>query len=170
MGIKVEKKFGRQELAKFFADLSQQVESGKLEGETRPWTIPEQVDAAIHLKEEDGEVIAKIKLRWPAPEPALRGQISLKEAKARLITCFKELQRVISQGLTPEKKTMQDFVDYSQAFAAFIKPEWQEGLADYLVHLEKLESAVTNRQVEAMQEELQILVDRMIVCHREFKK
>jgi len=170
MGIKVEKRFGRQELAKFFADLSKQVESGKLEGETRPWTIPEQVDVAIHLKEEEGEVVAKIKFRWPAPEPVPLGPISLKEAKARLITCFKELQRVILDGLTPEKRTIQDFISYSNAFAAFVQPEWQEQLADYLVHVEKLESAVANRQVEAMQEELQILVDRMIVCHREFKK
>ena len=77
MGIKVEKRFSRQELADFLADLSQQVQGGQLKGETRVWTVPEQVEGTMHLKEEEGEVVAKIKLRWPTaagrqavPKPA----------------------------------------------------------------------------------------------------
>src|SRR5574342_61812 len=68
MGIKKAKRFSRQELAAFLADLSTQVQGGQLQGETRLWKIPEQVEGTIHLKEEDGEVLAKIKLWWPARE------------------------------------------------------------------------------------------------------
>ncbi|MCX5893088.1 MAG: GAK system XXXCH domain-containing protein [Deltaproteobacteria bacterium] len=178
MGIKVKKSFSRQELADFLADLSAQVRRGRMQGETRVWTVPEQVEASIHLKEEDGEVLTKIKLRWPmgagrqaVAEPASPQESrSLKDVKARLSVPFKELQRLIREGIVPDQKTVQDFVEHSRLFAKLAKPEWQELMAEYLAHVEKLQQAVTSGQMEAMQQELQALVDRMIVCHREFKK
>ena len=178
MGIKVEKRFGRQELADFLADLSQQVQGGQLKGETRVWTVPEQVEGTMHLKEEEGEVVAKIKLRWPtgagrravAKEASPQESLSLKAVKARLNVPFKELQRLIKEGSIPDTKTVQDFVENSRLFAKLVKPEWQELMAEYLAHVEKLQQAVAGGQMEAMRQELQALVDRMIVCHREFKK
>jgi XXXCH domain-containing protein len=178
MGIKVEKQFGRQELADFLADLSKQVRSGQMKGETRVWTVPEQVEGTMHLKEEEGEVVAKIKLRWPmgaghrpvSKEASPQESLSLKAAKARLSVPFKELQRLIKEGSTPDTKTVQDFVENSRLFAKLVKPEWQELMAEYLAHVEKLQQAVASGQMEAMRQELQMLVDRMIVCHREFKK
>lgn len=178
MGIKMEKRFGRQELADFLTDLSKQVQGGQVKGETRSWTIPEQVEGTIHFKEEEGEVVAKIKLWWPAaagrqavPEEGdPQARLHLKEVKARLSTSFKELQKLIMQGIIPDSKTLHDFVAYSRAFAAFVKPEWQEQMAEYMTHVENLQGVVAGQQLEAMQEELQILVDRMIVCHRQFKK
>ncbi len=110
MGIKVEKRFGRQELADFLADLSQQVQGGQLKGETRVWTVPEQVEGTIHLKEEEGEVVTKIKLRWPtgagrrpvAKEASPQESLSLKAIKSRLNVPFKELQRLIKEGSIPD--------------------------------------------------------------------
>lgn len=178
MGLKVEKRFGRQELADFLADLSNQVRGGQLKGESRAWTVPEQVEGTIHLKEEKGEVVAKIKVWWPtgagyrpvAKEASPQESLSLKAVKARLSVPFKELQRLIKAGSTPDTKLVQDFVDSSRVFAKLAKPEWQELMAEYLGHVEKLQQAVASGQMEAMQQELQALVDRMIVCHREFKK
>jgi XXXCH domain-containing protein len=178
MGIKVEKRFSRQELADFLADLSTQVRSGQMKGETSTWTVPEQVAGTIHLKEEEGEVVTKIKLRWPAgagyrpvsKEASPQESLSLKAAKAKLSVSFKELQRLIKEGSIPDSKTVQDFVENSRLFAELVKPEWQVLMAEYLGHVEKLQQAVNSGQLEAMQQELQVLVDRMIVCHREFKK
>lgn len=176
MGIKVEKRFGRQELAFFLADLSKQVQSGQLKGETRNWTVPEQVEGTIHLKEEEGEVVTKIKLRWPAgegyqPVKSEAGEpLSIKEVKASLNAPFKELQRLIMEGVIPDKKAVQDFVENSRLFAKFIKPEWQLQMEKFMVHVENLERAVGTGQMEAMQRELEVLVDGMIVCHRKFKK
>ncbi len=178
MGIKVEKRFGRQELADFLADLSQQVQGGQLKGETRVWTVPEQVEGTMHLKEEEGEVVAKIKLRWPTaadrqavPKPASpQESLELKAVKTRLSHPFKELQRLIREGSVPDQKTVQDFVENSLLFAKLVKPEWQELMAEYLAHVDKLQQAVAGGQLEAMRQELQALVDRMSACHREFKK
>ncbi len=61
-------------------------------------------------------------------------------------------------------------MESSRLFAKLAKPEWQELMAEYLAHVEKLQQAVAGGQMEAMHQELQALVDRMIVCHREFKK
>ena len=178
MGMKVEKRFGRQELADFLADLSRQVQGGQLKGESRVWTVPEQVEGTIHLKEEEGEVVTKIKLRWPAgaghqpvSKPASpQESLALKAVKTRLSPPFKELQRQIREGTVPDQKTVQDFVENSLLFAKLVKPEWQELMAEYLAHVDKLQQAVAGGRMEAMQEELQALVDRMMVCHREFKK
>lgn len=178
MGIKVEKRFGRQELADFLADLSKQVQGGQLMGETRVWTVPEQVEGTMHLKEEEGEVVAKIKLRWPtgagrravAKEASPQESLSLKAVKARLNVPFKELQRLIKEGSIPDTKTVQDFVESSRLFAKLVRPEWQELMTEYLAHVEKLQQAVAGGRMEAMQQEMQALVDRLIVCHREFKK
>lgn len=176
MGIKMEKRFNRQELADFLINLSKQVQSGRLEGETRAWIIPEQVEASIHLKEEEGEVVTKIKLRWPAgevyqPSVGEAGKaLSLKDVKTRLSAPFKELQRLIMAGIIPDTKTVQDFVENSHLFAKFVKPEWQLQMEKYTAHVENLERAVSAGQIEAMQHELEVLVDDMIVCHREFKK
>lgn len=180
MGIKLAKRFGRQELADFLTDLSRQVQSGQLQGETRVWTVPEQVEGTIHFKEEDGEVLAKIKLWWPVAAreaaPAAPGEaapekpLSFKVVKARLGAPFKALQRSIMEGILPDSQTVADFVENSRLLAKFAKPEWQVLMAEYLAHVEKLQQAAASGRLEAMQEELRLLTDRMLVCHREFKK
>jgi XXXCH domain-containing protein len=178
MGLKVEKRFSRQELADFLADLSRQVQSGQLQGENRAWTVPEQVEANIHLKEEDGEVVTKIKLRWPArgaaPRPAREmgplESISFKEVKSRLSAPFKELQRRLQEGIIPDSQTVQDFVENSHLFANLGKPGWQELMTAYMAQVEKLQQAVTDGRLEAIQQEFKGLVERMSACHREFKK
>ena len=154
------------------------MQGGQLKGETRVWTVPEQVEGTMHLKEEEGEVVAKIKLRWPtgagrravAKEASPQESLSLKAVKARLNVPFKELQRLIKEGSVPDQKTVQDFVENSRLFAKLVRPEWQELMTEYLAHVEKLQQAVAGGRMEAMHQELQALVDRMIVCHREFKK
>ena len=154
------------------------MQGGQLKGETRVWTVPEQVEGTIHLKEEEGEVVTKIKLRWSTgagyqPVPPAAGPqepLSLKAVKSRLSHSFKELQRLIMEGIVPDQKTVQDFVENSRLFAKFVKPAWQELMNEYLAHVEKLQQAVARGQIEAMQQELQALVDRMIVCHRTFKQ
>ncbi len=178
MGTKVEKRFDRLELADYLADLSQQLRRGRFEAEGRIWTVPAEVDAKIHFKEEEGLLVTKISWHWSAlggyiPESegtAPREHTSFKDVKTRMRNGFKELQRLIMAGVFPDEKVMRDFVEDSRSFAEFVKPEWQKPLAEYMMHLENLQGAVENRQLEAMQNELQALVNCMIECHREFKK
>jgi len=175
MGKKDKKSFGRQELADWLANLSRQVASGRVEGETGAWAVPEQVEAAIHFKEEDGEVTAKLKFSWPVPKAAAGAgapppiQLSLKEVKTRLAACFKELRQAIPVGRIPEPQVVKELVEYSRAFGTLAKPEWQKGMADFLDHVNKLKTAAADGQMEVMQQELEILADRMNLCHREFK-
>lgn len=68
MGKKVERRCGRQELADYLADLSRQLRRGRLEAEGRVWTVPEQVDVKIHLKEEEGYLTSKISWQWSVRE------------------------------------------------------------------------------------------------------
>jgi len=177
MGKKVERRCGRQELADYLADLSQQLRRGQLEAEGRVWMVPEQVDVKIHLKEEEGYFTGKIRWQWSAlgeshqvsREAAPQEPTSFKAVKVRLGAAFKNLQRVIGEGLFPDAKTMTDFLENSRTFAAMVKPEWQKSLAEYLTHLENLQHAMENRLAETMRQELQNLANCMAACHREFK-
>ena len=177
MGKKVERRCGRLELADYLADLSQQLRRGKLEAEGRVWTVPEQVDVKIHLKEEEGYFTSKISWQWSArgeshqvsSEAAPQEPTSFKAVKVKLSASFKDLQRVIGEGLFPDAKTMTDFLENSRTFAALVKPEWQKSMAEYLTHLENLQGAVENRLAETMHQELQNLTNCMAACHREFK-
>lgn len=174
---KVERRFSRLELAHYLADLARQLQNGSLAIEGRNWAVPEQVEAAIHLKEEDGSLVAKIKMRWPLREggrpisaaAAPRQQDSFEAVKARLSTGFKELQRDIKGGMSPDEKTLRGFAEDSRLLAKFAGPEWKKPLAEYLVHVENLQRAMENRQPEAMVHELQALTASMNACHREFK-
>lgn len=177
MGKKIEKRCSRQELADYLADLSRQLGRGRLEAEGRVWTVPEQVDVKIHLKEDEGYCTGKIKWQWSArgeshqgsSEAAPREPTSFKAVKVRLGVSFKNLQRLIGEGLFPDDQTMTDFLEQSRTFAALAKPEWQQSLAEYLTHLENLQGAVKNRLAETMRQELQNLANCMAACHREFK-
>ncbi len=94
----------------------------------------------------------------------------MKEVKSRLNASFKEVQRFIKAGTIPDNQTIQDFVSHSRAFAALARPEWQGLMGEYLALMEKLQQAAASNQTTAVQEAVQALTDRMVVCHREFKK
>jgi XXXCH domain-containing protein len=177
MGEKVEKRLGRLELADYLADLSQQLRRGELKAGGRLWTVPEQVEVKIHLKEEEGQVSGKIGWQWvvsgtaphvateaPQVEPA-----SFKAVKLKLAASFKELQRVVGEGLFPDQQLLADFREDSRSFAALARPEWQQPMAEYLKHLENFQDAVVQRLAETMRQELHNLTTCMTSCHREFK-
>jgi XXXCH domain-containing protein len=185
MGRKVERSFAREELADYLAELSQQLRRGSLEAGGRLWAVPEQVYAKIGFKEEDGAVAVKISWQWstrearhgdsekpaspPAQTPAPSKPASFKEVKVRLAASFKNLQRRLEEGLLPEAQMMQGFVEGSRAMAEFAQSEWRQPMREYLTHLENLQQAVENRQLEVARRALQQLADCMASCHREFK-
>jgi XXXCH domain-containing protein len=177
MAKKVERKLSRLEMADYLASLGQQLRNGKIEVEGRTWPVPEALETRFHLKEEEGAIVAKLSWRWsarenfiPVTKPTdLPRSAAWKTVKAELASSFKEVQRVLGQGLFPDEKVLRDFVASSRTFAKFVKPEWQEPLAQFMAHLENFQRAGANRQLAALQQELQELAHRMAACHREFK-
>lgn len=104
MGKKVERRCGRLELADYLDNLSQQLRRGKLMAEGSVWTVPEQVDVKINLKEEEGHCTGKISWHWSAlgeahqgpSETASQEPTSFKAVKVRLGASFKNLQRAMA--------------------------------------------------------------------------
>lgn len=167
----------RENLADYLEDLARGLRQGKVKVEGAAWTVPERVEAELHLKEKKGSLVLKLKCRWEtlkeykpeAREPVARWQESFKTLKKRLGMQFKGLQQTVLQGKFPDAKTLADFVADSQAMAKMGEPEWQEAMESYLAHLTALERAVAGRDLEAAQHEIADLRTAMIVCHREFK-
>ena len=172
-----ERKLGRLELADYLGEMSRQLKEGRLEAEGRTWTVPDQVEVKLELKEKHGRLQAKLSWRWEtlkeygqaSREAVTRWQGSFKEAKIRLAACFKKVQQAAAQGLCPDDRAVMDLVEASQAFQQFSRPEWQGRMQEYLDHLANLERAVAGRRLEEALHELQDLKNCMISCHQEFK-
>jgi len=167
----------RKELGDYLITLGEQIRQGTFQAEGQSWQVPDEVEAAIYLKEKKGRIIVKIKWQWPtiaeydkkAFKEVQEWQTSFKMVKNRLSLAFKELQRQASQGQFPSEDLLHDFLESSQAFANLGEPEWQGAMHEYLDHLHNLQLAVGNRQLELVRHELRDLTARMATCHREFK-
>ena len=177
MAYKNEDTLTRQNLADRLEEWARGLRTGRLEVEGKTWSVPEDVQAEMHLKEKKGSLVLKLKCRWEtlpeyrpeAREPVARWQESFKTLKKRMGTQFKGLQQTVSQGQFPAPQILADFVADSQAMADMAEPEWGEALQSFLSHLAALERAVAGGDLEAAQHEMADLQTAMVVCHREFK-
>jgi len=177
MGEKDEQTISRLELADYLKDLSEQLRRGALAAQGRHWTVPDELDVRMEVKEKKGRLHARLSWSWSTLEDYDRGsrdevsrwQDSMKTVKKRLGAAFKALQQAVSQDAWPDDRTLSDFVESSRAFAAMAEPDWENAMQEYLDHLANLEHAVANRQQEVMLHELRDLQNCMSSCHREFK-
>ena len=167
----------RQNLAEYLEDLARGLRQGKVKVDGAAWTVPERVEAELHLKEKKGSLVLKLKCRWEtlkeykpeAREPVARWQESFKSLKKRLGRQFKGLQQTVQQGKFPDAKSLADFVKDSESMAKMGEPEWQEAMESYMAHLKALERAVAGGDLTAAQHEMADLRTAMVACHREFK-
>ena len=174
---KKENNLSRENLADSLEDLARGLRQGQLEVEGTTWSVPEDVEAKLHLKEKKGRLVLKLKCKWEtlpeykpeAREPVVRWQESFKTLKKRLGSHFKELQQAVLQGKFPDAQVLADFVADAQAMANMAEPEWEEAMQAYLEHVAALERAVAGRDLEATRHEVADLRTAMSVCHREFK-
>jgi XXXCH domain-containing protein len=177
MGEKNEQTMSRLALADYLKNLSEELRRGAMEARGRHWTVPDELDVEMDVKEKKGRLAVKLRWSWstlgdydgPARQEVSRGQDSMKTVKKRLGAAFKALQQVVSGGGFPDEPTLKDFVASSRAFAALAEPDWATAMQEYLDHLANLEHAVANRQPEVMAHELRDLQACMSSCHREFK-
>ena len=176
MAEKMENTMSRQNLADYLEDLARGLRQGQLEVEGASWSVPEDVEAKLSLKEKKGRLVLKLKCKWEtlpeykpeAREPVVRWQDSFKTLKKRLGSRFKELHQAVLQGKFPDAQLLADFLADSQAMAKMAEPEWEEALQAYLEHVAALERAVASRDLEATRHEVADLRNAMTVCHREF--
>ncbi|MFZ5450166.1 MAG: GAK system XXXCH domain-containing protein [Thermodesulfobacteriota bacterium] len=167
----------RLELADYLKNLGEQLRRGSLEAHGRSWTVPDNLDVRLELKEKKGHLAAKLSWSWStlgdydgmAREEVSRWQDSMKTVKKRLGASFKALQQTVAQGAFPDNRTLDEYVAASQAFAAMAEPDWQGAMQEYMDHLANLQHAVANRQQEVIIHELRDLQACMSSCHREFK-
>ena len=173
---KKEETLSRQNLADYLEDWARGLRQGQLEVEGATWSVPEEVEAKLHLKERKGRLVLKLKCTWEtlpeykleAREPVVRWQESFKTLKKRLMSHFKELQQAVLQGKFPEAQVLADFVADARAMAKMAEPEWEEALQAFLEHVAALKRAVASRNLEATRHEVADLQTAMAVCHREF--
>jgi XXXCH domain-containing protein len=177
MGEPDAQSMSRLELADYLKNLSEELRRGALAVQGRHWTVPDDLDVSMEVKEKKGRLVVKLRWSWStlgdydraAREEVSRGQESMQAVKKRLGIAFKALQQVVTQGAWPDDRTLRDFVESSRAFAAMAEPDWGTAMQEYLDHLANLERAVANRQQEVMLHELRDLQNCMASCHREFK-
>ena len=167
----------RRDLADYLENLAQGLRQGQLQVEGNTWTVPEEMEAKLSLKEKKGRLSLKLKFRWEtlpeykpeARETVARWQEPFKTLKKRLGGLFKELQQAVQQGKFPDPQVLENFAADSQAMAQMADPEWQEAMQAYLDHLAALKRAVAAQDLEATRHEVLDLRVAMVACHREFQ-
>jgi XXXCH domain-containing protein len=177
MRYKIEKEFGRLELADHLEKIAAQLRNGTFEANGRQWTIPETFEAKIKHKEKKGRIETKLKWRWStlsdyapsAREAVARWQESFKTIKKRLAQEFKALQSAVKEGTIPPDDALAEFVKDSERMAEFAEPEWQAAMHEYMDHLANLKRAAADKQLEVVEHELRDLAARWMACHRDFK-
>lgn len=177
MKEKIEKEFSRLELAKYLEQLAGQIRTDSVDAVGRKWSIPEKFQAKVSHKEKKGRFETKLKWSWsslddydlPAREEITRWQESFKSIKKRLSSQFKALQKTVKDGRLPDEKMVADFEADSRRMADFADGEWQPAMDEYMDHLENFKLAVGRQQLEIVQHELRDLMNRMALCHRDFK-
>lgn len=148
-----------------------------LEAEGRTWTIPESLDTKIQFKEKKGRISAKLSWHWntlrdydkASREEVTRWKTSLKTLKKKLTTSFKRLKEVARRGDFPDKQMLVEFQGLCMAFSKMTEPEWEEAMKEFMDHLENLQRAIEDGQLEIMRHEIRDLGSRMRECHRAFK-
>ena len=177
MKKKIDKEISPVEMAAYLEQLAAQLKSGKIDVEGSEWSVPEVLAAKIKHKEKKGRFTSKIKIRWSsladydaaAKDEVARWEESFKTLKKRMAGQLKSLQKDVDGGRYPEKDTLMDFVRDSLELARTADPEWQDPMTEYLDHLENLQRAMENQQLEVVRHELRDLRNRMKQCHREYK-
>ncbi len=166
----------RQGLADFLESLAQDLRQGELEVQGNTWSVPEEMEAKVSLKEKKGRLSLKLKVKWEtlpeyepeAREPVVKWQEAFKAVKKRLEIYFKDLQATVQQGNFPDPQTLENFTEASLALADLAEPEWEEARQAYLDHLAALKRAVACQDLEATRHEVLDLRIAMVACHREF--
>lgn len=177
MADKMEKEFDRNEFADYLADLAEQIRGGQLASDRGTWTVPENFEAKIRLKEKKGRIALKLNFHWSTladyssedRKQVTQWHRSMKAVKKRMGSSFKEVVRAAGKGEFPAEEALDDFVATSRVFAESVDPEWSLAMDEYMDHLENFIRAVKERQLEQMRHEIRDLQYRMKACHREFK-
>jgi XXXCH domain-containing protein len=177
MKKKIEEDISPDEMAGYLEQIANQLRGGAIEVDGRRWRVPGKLDAKIKHKEKKGRFTSEIKIHWSsladydaaAKDDVLRWEASFKSLKKRMSGQFKTMQKDVDSGRYPANKTLVDFVRDSLEMARTADPEWQDLMTEYLDHLENLQRAVENQQMEVVRHELRDLRNRMKQCHREYK-
>lgn len=177
MKKKIEKEVRPEEMADYLKEIAEQLKSGELEVNGRRWSVPEKLDAKIKHQEKKGRFTSKIKIHWSsladydaaAKDDVICWEASFKSLKKRMGGQFKAMQKDVDSGRYPANDTLMDFVRDSLEMARTADAEWQDSMTEYLDHLENLQRAVENQQMEVVRHELRDLRYRMKQCHREYK-
>jgi len=162
MGDQKAQTMSRLELADYLKNLSEELRRGALAVQGRHWTVPDDLDVGMEVKEKKGRLVAKLRWSWStlgdydgaARQEVSRGQESMKTVKKRLGAAFKALQKVVSQGGVPDDRTLGGYLEGSRAFAAMADPDWETAMQEYVDHLANLVHAVAGRQPEVVVNEL----------------
>ena len=172
---RIERRFGREELADYLENLAQQLRQCSFEVGGTQRGVPEHLDTKIEIKEKKGCINAKVRFRWSILDEydektraqMLRRQTEFKEVKNQLAEVFSELLNLAQFWVLPPESKVLRFVELSQEFSGFTDPDWDSDLQEYMYHVQNLHMAVKNRSLDEFERELRDLKVLVKACHRE---
>ncbi|MCU0588140.1 MAG: hypothetical protein MUF52_08280 [Syntrophobacteraceae bacterium] len=169
---------GREALADYLQNLTDQVRKGRFPFGPEVVELAEDLEVRLSLKEKKHSVACKLEWSRGAPEgqraPGGRPEVpsppgSFRHVKKDLARAFRAIKAAVSEGGTPDEGLLAEFEGLSRAFAARAEPEWERAAREYLGHMENLFRSLRDGRREAAMHEIQDLQARMVSCHRDYK-
>ena len=173
----IHRELTRDALADHLIALAEQLKKGGLTMDKRTWTVPDNLEVKIKVKEKKGRISYRLSCRWSTLEDydtAERAEVdqwkrSMKSVKKELSTAFKNLNKEVKASGLPTDRTLKQLNAGSKALKQLADPEWADGMDIYMGHLENLNHAAASGQKEVVLHEVNDLRNCMRSCHGEFK-
>jgi len=97
-------------------------------------------------------------------------QNEFKTVKQHLSTIQLVIKKDLKDGQLPRVEDADQFTEISDEMDRLCQNEWRTAMDDYMVRLEQFQTAMKGRDLQAIKDAFQRLLDCKASCHKKFRQ
>ena len=97
-------------------------------------------------------------------------QNEFKSVKQRLSKIQLIIKKDLKDGKLPRVEDADQFAEISEEMERLCQNEWRMTMDDYMLRLEQFQTAMKGRELQAIKEAFQGLLDCKVSCHKNFRQ
>lgn len=97
-------------------------------------------------------------------------QDEFKSVKQRLSTIQLAIKKDLKAGQLPQVEDVEQFIATSDKMDRLGQNEWRTSMDDYMDRVRQFQTAMKGRDLQAIEDAFQGLLDCKVSCHKEFRQ
>lgn len=97
-------------------------------------------------------------------------QDEFKSVKQRLSTIQLAIKKDLKAGQLPQLEDVEQFIATSDKMDRLGQNEWRTSMDDYMDRVRQFQTAMKGRDLQAIEDAFQGLLDCKVSCHKEFRQ